>query len=159
MAAVRFLPAVLALSLTLAACESSSQKAINDEMKVAQDVALVCFARNQVDQAVAVVNALTPESTVEQAEKAGQSLDKALKILEVAEEKLGQAELNEYLDQVKIFRDAVDEIREKKDLTLAEAADLLKGKIAPVIVAREQLMATTVCIDIEQSPKEESEDE
>ena len=55
-------------------------------MKVAQDVALVCSARNQVDQAVAVVNALTPESTVAQAEKAGQSLDKALKILEVAEE-------------------------------------------------------------------------
>ncbi|HJN33318.1 MAG TPA: hypothetical protein QF700_04295 [Prochlorococcus sp.] len=69
-AAVRFLPVVLALSLTLAACESSSQKAINDEMKVAQDVALVCSARNQVDQAVAVVNALTPESTVAQAEKA-----------------------------------------------------------------------------------------
>ena len=159
MAAVRFSPAVLALSLTLAACESSSQKAINDEMKVAQDVALVCSARNQVDQAVAVVNALTPESTVAQAEKAGQSLDKALKILEVAEEKLGQDELSEYLDQVKIFRDAVDEIREKKDLTLAEAADQLKGKLAPVTVAREQLMAITVCIDIEQSAKEDSADE
>jgi len=86
-------------------------------------------------------------------------LDKVLKILEVAEEKLGQDELSEYLDQVKIFRDAVDEIREKKDLTLAEAADQLKGKLAPVIVAREQLMAITVCIDVEQSAKEDSADE
>ncbi len=86
-------------------------------------------------------------------------MDKVLKILEVAEEKLGQDELSEYLDQVKIFRDAVDEIREKKDLTLAEAADQLKGKLAPVIVAREQLMAITACIDIEQSAKEDSADE
>lgn len=135
MAAVRFLSAVLALSLTLAACESSSQKAVNDEIKVAEDAELVCSARNQVDQAVAVVNALTPESTI------------------------AQAEFSEYRDQVKIFRDAVDEIREKKDLTLAEAADQLKGKVAPVIAAREQLMATTVCIDVEQSDKGESEDE
>ena len=41
MAAVRFLPAVLALSLTLAACESSSQKAANDEIKVAEGAELV----------------------------------------------------------------------------------------------------------------------
>ena len=133
MAAVRFVPAVLALSLTLAACESSSQKATNDEIKVAEDAELVCSARNQVDQAVAVVNALTPESTI------------------------AQAEFSEYRDQ--IFRDAVDEIREKKDLTLAEAADQLKSKVAPVIAAREQLMATTLCIDVEQSAKGESEDE
>ncbi|RZO50896.1 MAG: hypothetical protein EVA79_04895 [Prochlorococcus sp. MED-G132] len=133
MAAVRFLSAVLALSLTLASCESSSQKATNDEIKVAEGAELVCSARNQVDQAVAVVNALTPESTI------------------------AQAEFSEYRDQ--IFRDAVDEIREKKDLTLAEAADQLKGKVAPVIAAREQLMATTVCIDVEQSAKGESEDE
>ena len=135
MAAVCFLSAVLALSLTLAACESSSQKAVNDEIKVDEDAELVCSARNQVDQAVAVVNALTPESTI------------------------AQAEFSEYRDQVKIFRDAVEEIREKKDLTLAEAADQLKGKVAPVIAAREQLMATTVCIDVAQSAKGESEDE
>ena len=82
-----------------------------------------------------MVNALTPESTI------------------------AQAEFSEYRDQVKIFRDAVEEIREKKDLTLAEAAAQLKGKVAPVIVAREQLMATTLCIDVEQSAKGESEDE
>ena len=49
---------------------------------------LVCSARNQVDQAVAVVNALTLEDTI------------------------AQAEFSEQPDQVKIFRDAVDEIRE-----------------------------------------------
>ena len=82
-----------------------------------------------------MVNALTPESTI------------------------AQAEFSEYRDQVKIFRDAVEEIREKKDLTLAEAADQLKSKVAPVIAAREQLMATTLCIDVEQSDKGELEDE
>ena len=102
---------------------------------MAEGAELACSARNQVDQAVAVVNALTPEPTI------------------------AQAEFSEYRDQVKIFRDALDEIREKKDLTLAEAADQLKGKVAPVIAAREQLMATTVCIDVEQSAKGESEDE
>ena len=49
---------------------------------------LVCSARNQVDQAVAVVNALTPEPTI------------------------AQAEFSEYRYQVKIFRDAVEEICE-----------------------------------------------
>ncbi len=31
--------------------------------------------------------------------------------------------------------------------------------MAPVIAAREQLMATTICIDVEQSAKGESDDE
>ena len=31
--------------------------------------------------------------------------------------------------------------------------------MAPVIAAREQLMATTVCMDVEQSAKRESDDE
>ena len=102
---------------------------------MAEGAELVCSARNQVDQAVVGGNALTPEPTI------------------------AQAEFSEYRDQVKIFRDALDEIREKKDLTLAEAANQLKGKVAPVIAAREQLMATTVCIDFEQSAERESDDE
>ena len=55
---------------------------------MAECAELVCSARNQVDQAVAVVNALTPEHTI------------------------AQAEFSEYRAQVKIFCDAVEEIRE-----------------------------------------------
>ena len=55
--------------------------------------------------------------------------------------------MKEYRDQVEIFRKAVDEVSKNKDLTLAEAAEQLKGKAAPVIAARAQLAATTVCVE------------
>lgn len=42
MAAIRLIPAVLALSLTLVSCQSSREKAANDQVKVAQGVELVC---------------------------------------------------------------------------------------------------------------------
>ena len=45
-----------------------------------------------------------------------------------------------------IFRKAVDEVSKKKELTLAEAAEQLKGKAAPLLAAREQLASTTVCV-------------
>ena len=151
MASHRVFSAFLLVSLTLASCQSASQKASNDEVKVAKSVELVCSARNDVDQAVEAVYALTPESTVAQAEKASKSLNKALKKLKLADEQLSQAELREYRDQVKIFRDAVDAVRKDKDLTLAEAANKLKGKEEPVLAAKEQLMSITLCIDIEQS--------
>ena len=150
MAAIRLIPAVLALSLTLVSCQSSSEKAANDQVKVAQGVELVCSARDEVDRAVEALNALTPESTVAQAEKTTKSLDQALKTLSNSKEQLNKAEVSEYRDQVKIFRDAVEEVRKDKDLTLAEAAEQLKGKAEPVIAAREQLMAITVCVDVEK---------
>ena len=55
---------------------------------MAEGAELACSARNQVDQAVAGDNALTPEPTI------------------------AQAEFSEYRYQVKIFCDAVEEIRE-----------------------------------------------
>ena len=63
-----------------------------------------------------------------------------------------KAEVKEYRDQVEIFREAVKEVKKDKTLTLAEAAEQLKGKAAPVLAAREQLAATTVCIDVEDDP-------
>lgn len=55
--------------------------------------------------------------------------------------------MKEYRDQVEIFRNAVDEVSQNKDLTLAEAAEQLKSKAAPLMAAREQLASTTVCIE------------
>ena len=150
MAAARVFSGLLVLSLTLASCQSASQKASKDEVKVEQGVELVCSARNDVDQAVEAVYALTPQSTVDQAEQASKTLNKALKKLKRADQKLSKAELREYRDQVKIFRDAVDEVRRNKELTLAEAADQLKGKAEPVVAAKEQLMAITLCLNIEE---------
>ena len=73
-----------------------------------------------------------------------------MKKLKRADQKLSKAELREYRDQVKIFRDAVDEVRRNKELTLAEAADQLKGKAEPVVAAKEQLMEITLCLNIEE---------
>ena len=147
MTSVRVLPAALALSLALVACQSAEKKADNDEVKVVKGVEAVCAAQADVDAAVLKVNELTPDSTVADAQQAGDKLKGALSALSKAEGQLEKAEVKEYRDQVAIFRKAVDEVSKKKDLTLAEAADQLKGKAAPLIAAREQLASTTVCIE------------
>jgi len=147
MFSLRVLPAALALSLALVACQSADKKAENDEVKVVKGVEAVCAAQVDVDAAVDQVNGLTPDSTVADAQQAGDKLKGALSALNKAEDQLEKAEVKEYRDQVEIFRKAVDEVSKNKDLTLAEAADQLKGKAAPLLVAREQLASTTVCID------------
>lgn len=157
MSSLRAFPAALALGVALAACQSAEKKATTDEVKVINGIEMVCAAQAEVDAAVVAVNALTPESTVADAEQAGEKLDKALSSLNMAEEQLVKAEVKEYRDQVEIFREAVKEVKKDKTLTLAEAAEQLKGKAAPVLAAREQLAATTVCIDVEDNPVTEND--
>lgn len=151
MSTLRVLPAFLALTVVLAACQSPDNKAVKDEVKVAQGVEAVCAARVDVDAALATVNGLTPQSTIGDAEKAGEKLKSALAKLEGAEEQLTKAEVKEYRDQVAIFRKEVEAVSKDKTLTLEQAADKLKGKAAPVIAAREQLAATTVCVEIDET--------
>ena len=93
MALPRVLPAVMVMALTLAACQSPAEKAVKDEVKVAAGVEAVCAARVDVDAAVAAVAALTPESTVGDAEKAGEKLRSALAKLDGAEGELSKAEV------------------------------------------------------------------
>ena len=153
MPSLRVFPAVLALGLAMTACQSPEKKAAMDEVKVAKGVEAVCAAQADVDDAVIAVNALTPESTLADAEKAGEKLNQALSSLDKAEDQLVKAEVKEYRDQVEVFRQAVDEVRKDKSLTLAEAAERLKGKAAPVVAARAQLAATTVCVAVEGDTK------
>lgn len=150
MSPLRVLPAVLALTVALAACQSPAKKAVKDEVKVAQGVEAVCAARLDVDAAVASVNSLTAQSTIGDAEKAGESLKAALSKLEGAEEQLNKAEVKEYRDQVQLFQKAIQSVTKDINLTLEQAAEQLKGKAAPVVAAREQLAATTVCVEIEE---------
>ena len=79
--------------------------------------------------------------------------------LNKAEDQLTKAEVKEYRDQVEIFRQAVDEVSKNKNLTLAEAAEQLKGKAAPVVAAREQLAATTVCVAVEDDSMKDGADQ
>jgi hypothetical protein len=143
----RSLPAILSLSvaLSLAACQSPEKKAEREESMVGAEVEQVCLARADVDSALAIVAGLTPESTVGEARSAGESLNKALQSLATAEDELAKTAVTEYRDQVMVFRDAVEDVRKQKDLTLEEAAEQLKEKAAPVIAAREQLDATIEC--------------
>ena len=158
MSTLRVLPAALALSLGLVACQSAAQKSDTDEVKVGQGVEAVCAAQADVDDAVVRVNALTPQSSVADAQEAGDKLKVALSALNKAEDQLERAEVKEYRDQVEIFRSAVDEVSRNKDLTLAEAAEQLKDKAAPLIAAREQLASTTVCIDaVDADPADDSD--
>ncbi|KZR86839.1 hypothetical protein MITS9509_00782 [Synechococcus sp. MIT S9509] len=158
MPSLRVFPAALALSLALVACQSADKKADKDEVKVVKGVEAVCAAQADVDAAVGQVNGLTPDSTVADAQKAGDKLKDALSALNKAEGQLEKAEVKEYRDQVEIFRKAVDEVSKKKDLTLAAAAEQLKGKAAPLIAAREQLASTTVCIDVVDDSSDDKSD-
>ena len=159
MSSLRVLPAALALSLTLVACQSAEKRADNDEVKVVQGVEAVCTAQADVDAAMEQVNGLTPDSTVADAQQAGDKLKGALSALNNAEDQLEKAEVKEYRDQVDLFRKAVDEVSKNKDLTLAEAAEQLKVKAAPLLAAREQLASTTICIDAVDDSSDAETDE
>ena len=149
MLSLRAFPAVLALGLALAACQSVEKKAVTDQAKVVSDSGLVCIATAEVEKALDKVNDLTPASTVADAEVAGASLKQALATLDQAETEFQTAQLKEYRDQVAIFETFVGQIRQNKTMTLEEAAQQLKAKAEPVIAAHEQLAETTACIEVE----------
>ena len=67
----RAIPAVLALGMALAACQSVEKKAVTDQARVVTDSGLVCTAAAEVEKALAKVDDLTPASTVADAEAAG----------------------------------------------------------------------------------------
>jgi hypothetical protein len=150
MSSLRAFPAVLALGLVLAACQSMEKKALTDQAKVLSDSGLVCKATAEVEKALDKVDDLTPASTVADAEVAGASLKKALATLDQTETELETAQLKEYRDQVAIYETFVGQIRQNKTMTLEEAAQQLKAKAAPVIAAHEQLVETTACLEVEE---------
>ena len=76
MLSLRAFPAVLALGLALAACQSVEKKAVVDQAEVVSDSDLVCKATAEVEKALDNVDDLTPASTVADAEAAGASLKK-----------------------------------------------------------------------------------
>ena len=157
MLSLQALPAVLALGLALAACQSVEKKAVVDQAEVVSDSGLVCKATAEVEKALDNVDDLTPASTVADAEAAGASLKKALATFDQAETELQTAKLKEYRDQVEIYEKFVGEIRQNKTMTLEEAAQQLKTKAAPVIAAHEQLAETMACVEVEELTNSDDE--
>ena len=102
MASLRVLAVAFALSLAVMACQSADKRADNDQIQVVKGVETVCDAQADVDAATDTVNNLSPDSTVADAQKAGERLKAALSALNRAEEQLERAEVKEYRDQVGI---------------------------------------------------------
>jgi len=159
MSLLRVLPAALAMSVALVACQSFEKRAENDEVKVVKGVEAVCAAQADVEAAMKQVNGLTPDSTVVDAHKAVDKLKAALSALNKAEDQLENSEVKEYRDQVDLFRKAVHEVSKNKELTLEEVAEQLKGKASPLLAARKQLASTTVCIEAVDDSADDKVDE
>jgi alanyl-tRNA synthetase len=129
------------LALTLMACQQNPEKAEKKaELAVCENLAAV-------GDALANVQALTPKSTVGDAEKAQQALSSAIASLETAQQGLQKARVGELRDQLKTFNKEVEKVAKQKKLTLAEAAQQLRSKAQPVIAARQEALAEIECIE------------
>lgn len=129
------------LALTLVACQQNPEKAEKKaELAVCENLAAV-------GDALANVQALTPTSTVGDAEKAQKALSSAIAGLETSQQSLQKARVRELRDQLKTFNKEVEKVAKQKKLTLAEAAQQLNSKAQPVIAARQEALAEVECIE------------
>jgi len=141
---MRRLPLLASAAITclaLTACQKTAEKAET----VAKATTAVCGQLEEVGKALEHVNALTPNSTVGDAQAANQHLGEALKGLEQAEGTLAQLRLGAFQTQVNAFKQELTKVSGDKQLSLKQAAADLRAKAAPVIAARQQLSATVQC--------------
>jgi hypothetical protein len=91
------------------------------------------------------VAALKPTSTVGEAAAADQALASALSGLEKSEQKLEKLRLQNFQNQLKLFKGEVAQVAANKNQTLQQAALQLKAKSLPVAAARRQLSTAVKC--------------
>jgi hypothetical protein len=127
--------------LALAACQKTAEKAVS----VASATAGVCGQLEEVGKALEHVNALTPDSTVGDAQAANQHLGDALQSLQQAEGTLAKLKLSAFQTQVNAFKQELAKVSGDKQLSLKQAAADLRAKAGPVIAARQQLSAMVQC--------------
>ncbi|MFY8149099.1 MAG: hypothetical protein ACOVNL_07765 [Prochlorococcaceae cyanobacterium] len=132
------LGAVLALSL--AACQK--QNTAQMEQKTESEI---CTQLAAVGAALEKTAALTPQSTVGQAEAANKELGNSLKALAASQKKLQELRVEDFRKQAKTFRKEVNTVTKSKKLTLEEAAAQLKAKAAPLIAAHRNLSSQVNC--------------
>lgn len=129
----------------LVAVSAAGCRMANLSEKTARTEAKICAQLAAVDSALAKVAALTPSSTVGQAQAANQALSSSMAALETSEQKLATLRWKAFQRQLKTFRHEESRIAADKKLTLEQAASVLKTKAAPVIAARQQLSAEVSC--------------
>ena len=130
----------LLVALVAAGCQSQdlAKRELKTEAKVCQQLAAVGTTLEEVA-------ALTPTSTVGQAQAANQALSKALVGLGQAEQTLEKLRLQAFDKQLKAFNAEVQRVTANKKLTLEEAATVIKAKAGPVIAARQALSSSVQC--------------
>ena len=133
------LAATALLCLGLIGCSKNPEKA---EKKAEGNV---CSQLANVGVALEQSAALTPTSTVGEAEAAGKALRKTLKQLKTSETQLEQLRLDDFNAKAKAFRKDVAAVAKDKKMTLEAAAGTLKAKAAPVIAAHKALSASVNC--------------
>lgn len=107
--------------------------------------ARICAQLTAVGEALDKVAALKPTSTVGEAAAADQALAGALAGLEKSEQKLEKLRLQNFQNQLKLFKGEVARVAGNKNQTLEQAALQLKAKSLPVVAARRQLSAAVKC--------------
>jgi hypothetical protein len=134
------------LALALAACQSDlAKKELKAEAAVCQNLGAVATALDGVA-------ALSPSSTVAEAQQAERNLATALTDLNRSESKLESVRLKAFRDQLQTFRGEVQRVSRESDLTLKEAGTALKAKATPLIEARRQLSAAVQCEEAPSKP-------
>lgn len=136
------LAVALCLGLTAAGCQGGDLAQREETTE-----ATICNELVGVRSALEQVGALTPTSTVAEAQAAEQALGQALEALQSSENQLEKLRVEAFQEQLRTFKDEVAKVTADKDLTLEQAADELKGKAGPVIAARQALSTAVECDD------------
>jgi len=135
--------AAACLSLALAACSPVEKK--NKVVTEQQATVNVCDQLVKVGAALETSAALTPTSTVGDAEAAGKQLRTALKGLKQAEVTLEAARVEAFQKQAQAFNQELKKVSKEKQLTLEEAAKTLKPQADSVVAAHKELQAAVQC--------------
>ena len=128
------------LALSAAGCQQQDLA-----LKEQKTEAKICAQLAEVGTALDQVGALQPTSTVGEAVAADRALAKALNSLETSEQTLEKLRLKNFQNQLRTFKEDVARVASRKDQTIEQAAQQLKAKAAPVVVARRQLSAAVKC--------------
>ena len=137
--------AAACLSLALVACSPAEKDKKTKVMTEQQATATVCDQLAMVGSALEASAALTPTSTVGDAEAAGQQLRTALEGLKQAEVTLEAVRLEAFQTQAQAFNKELEKVSKEKQLTLEEAAKTLKPQTDSVVAAHKELQAAVQC--------------
>jgi hypothetical protein len=124
---------LLTLSLLLAACRDSDEDILAD----------ACTELNELQQAVAALDALGPTATVDQVKDAAEKVRDEARDAAQAVRRVEDARYQDLREAQDDLREAIDDIGD--DESIAQARAQIQPQVAAVLAAREQLTASLNC--------------